>query len=225
MEYEDALATVRVELERLGDPERAIAMAAYMKSDMPCLGVASPDRIPILRRLVAYIPATDRQTYEGVVRSLWRREYREEKYLAIRYARSFPAFIDTESIPLYRTLIVEGAWWDFVDESAVRLVGGALSNDHLMVEPVVRSWIRDADRWLRRTSIICQLAARADTDLSLLADACVANVQDSDFFIRKAIGWALREYAKTDPDWVRCFVAAHREVLSGLSVREATKHL
>ena len=90
---------------------------------------------------------------------------------------------------------------------------------------MVRGGIDDLDRWRRRASIICQVGAKAETDVDLLGDAIVPNLADRDFFIRKAIGWALREHAKTDPDWVRRFVSTHRGELSPLSYREATRHL
>ena len=128
-------------------------------------------------------------------------------------------------LPLYRRLIVEGAWWDLVDDVAIKLVGGALEAERHLVTPVVRAWITDTDMWLRRTSIICQVGHKAVTDTDLLADACVPNMADTEFFIRKAIGWALRDYARTDPEWVRDFVDAHRADMAGLSIREATKHL
>jgi len=89
----------------------------------------------------------------------------------------------------------------------------------------VQTWIDDRDLWLRRTAIICQVAHKGSTDEGLLFDACAARLDEREFFIRKAIGWALREYAKTDPDADRAFVDAHRKEMSGLSVREATKHL
>ena len=89
----------------------------------------------------------------------------------------------------------------------------------------MREWATDDDRWLRRTAVICQVGAKDRTDLDLLSHAIEANLDDRDFFLRKAIGWALRQHARTDPDWVRAFVAAHDDRLSGLSRREALKHL
>ena len=93
------------------------------------------------------------------------------------------------------------------------------------MEPTVRAWATDDDRWLRRTAVIAQVGARERTDLDLLSHAIESNFDDRDFFLRKAIGWALRQYARTDPDWVRAFVAAHDDRISGLSRREALKHL
>lgn len=125
-------------------------------------------------------------------------------------------------ITLHERLIVSGAWWDHVDEISHR-VGELLLAFPAQVRPVVSGWQRADDRWLRRASIICQLGTKADTDRDLLAAAIEANADDPDFFLRKAIGWALRDYARTDPDWVRTFVDTHP--LNPLSVQEATKHL
>ena len=124
-------------------------------------------------------------------------------------------------MPLYDHFVVTGAWWDHVDAVAIALLGPILRQDRSAVEPIVRTWIHDPDRWRRRTSIIVQNGAKSETDTALLADAILASVDDRDFFLRKGIGWALREYAKTDPDWVRAFVDAHEARLSPLSRREA----
>jgi len=216
---------VRSELMAAANPEKAGPMAAYMKTDMPFHGVQKAGRTPILRQLKKQFVPTDRPEYEQAVLALWQMSHREEKYLAIGYAQAFKEFVVVRSMPLYRQMIVEGAWWDFVDGIASWLVGGAMSVDRDECEPIVREWIGDHDMWLRRSSIICQLGRKTGTDTVLLNDACSANLADAEFFIRKAIGWALREYAKTDPDWVRAYVEVHREELSGLSYREATKHL
>jgi 3-methyladenine DNA glycosylase AlkD len=128
-------------------------------------------------------------------------------------------------LDLYRHLIVTGAWWDHVDEIASHLVGGVLASHRAAVTPVVRHWAVDGDPWLRRTSVICQLRHGADTDLDLLRQAIEANVADTSFWLRQAIGWALRQQAKTNPEWVRAEVDRLGGRLSGLSRREALKHL
>jgi 3-methyladenine DNA glycosylase AlkD len=178
-----------------------------------------------MRRLKREYAPRDIGEYHEVVVALWGQPYREEKYLALSYAGAFDEFINSDSMALFQRLVTEGAWWDFVDESAARLVGRVLFKEPSRTEPTIRSWIDDDDMWLRRTSIICQLKHKNNTDTLLLADACTANLADNEFFIRKAIGWALREYAKTDPGWVMRYVEEHRHSLSGLSHREATKHL
>jgi 3-methyladenine DNA glycosylase AlkD len=207
------------------DADKAAPMAAYMKTDMPFYGVQKAGRTPILRTLTRQFSPTNRSEYEAAILTLWNLPHREEKYLAIGFARTFDDFIDIDSLPIYEDLISDGAWWDFVDEVATQLVGRALMKDRPDVEPIIRSWILDDDMWFRRTSIICQLKHKHDTDMRMLDDACTENLADTKFFIRKAIGWALREHAKADPQWVRAYVAEHRDKMSGLSTREATKHL
>ena len=207
------------------DPAKAGPMAAYMKTDMPFYGVQKQGRTPIVRELVRECPPAGRTDYEANVRALWRLEHREEKYLALGYARAFDEYVDLRSIPLFRFLIIEGAWWDLVDEAAIKLVGRALAKDRNGVTPVVEAWIGDEDLWLRRTSIICQIGHKDDVDQTLLAKACEDNFSDDDFFIRKAIGWGLRDHARVAPEWVGDFCDAHRSEMSNLSYREATKHL
>lgn len=126
-------------------------------------------------------------------------------------------------VPLYEQMIVTGAWWDHVDQVAPR-VGQLLNSHPEPVRPLLLRWARAPDRWLRRASIIAQLGAKDRTDAELLSAVIDANVADPEFFVRKAIGRALRDYARTDPEWVREFVTARAGVLSSLSRREATKH-
>ncbi|MEN8238988.1 MAG: DNA alkylation repair protein, partial [Actinomycetota bacterium] len=219
MDDRSLVAAVQPRLQEVADPAKAGSMAAYMKTEMPFYGVQKAGRTAILRQIRSDFAPDDLQEYEAAVLALWDLPHREEKYLAIGYARSFETFISSDSLELYEQLIIEGAWWDFVDEIASHLVGRALFKDRGPTEVEVRSWITSDKMWLRRTSIISQLRHKADTDTGLLDDACTANLADPEFFIRKAIGWALREYAKTNPDWVRSYVAAHRDGLSPLSHR------
>lgn len=107
---------------------------------------------------------------------------------------------------------------------AAHLVGPILRAAPAEVTPIIRSWTTDPDRWIRRTSIICQLGSKDRTDTDLLAAAIESSSTDADFFLRKGIGWALRQHADTDPAWVSAFLASHPE-LSPLSRREASKHL
>jgi 3-methyladenine DNA glycosylase AlkD len=212
-------------LADVANAEKAVGMQAYMKTDMPFYGVQTPARVPILRRLVAEFPPTDRDEYEVLVLGLWDLPHREEKYLALGVAQHYRSFVDTASLPLYRRLIVEGAWWDLVDEVATHLVGHLVVHHPTETWPEVDRWIDGPDMWLRRSAIICQVGAKDMTDAERLFAFCAARLEEKEFFIRKAIGWALREYAKTDPQAVARFAIEHRHRLSGLSFREATKHI
>lgn len=216
---------VRGALAGLANPEKAFGMQAYMKTDMPFYGVQKAGRTPIVREVVRDFAPEDREEYEDLVLALWALPHREEKYIALGVARHFIEFTVPESLPLYRRLIVEGAWWDFVDEVATKLVRSLVLNHPRETWPVVDPWIEDEDMWLRRTAIICQVGLKDDTDPDRLFSFCAARMAEKEFFIRKAIGWSLREYAKTDPEAVAGFATANRDELSGLSYREATKHI
>lgn len=215
----------RRELSAIADARKAREMAAYMKTDMPFFGVQKPERERILRTLKRECPPESRTAYEQSIRSLWNEPERECKYLAIRYARAFPEHIVPASMPLYQRLIVEGAWWDFVDEVAIQLVGPLLLREPDRLEPTMTKWLKAKDLWLRRSAIVVRLKHQDKTNQARLFEACASCLHEEEFFIRKAIGWALREYAKTRPEAVRRFLREHRDSLSTLSFREAAKHL
>jgi 3-methyladenine DNA glycosylase AlkD len=222
------VAEIRDGLAAAGDPARAPQMQAYMKSSLPYRGVSLPVCRRIARRAVADHPPGDRSAFLATVRVLWDDAgYREERYAALALVRDrrYAEYRDPEALPLYRHLVVTGAWWDLVDEAATHLVGPLLLGHPREVRPVVLSWATESDRWLRRTAVICQIGAGSRIDTDLLTRAVDANADDPDFFLRKAIGWALRQHARVDPDWVRAFVADCADRLSPLSRREALKHL
>lgn len=226
------LLDVRARLATVADPTRAPAMQAYMKSTMPFHGVPSTEVRAVVRDVVATHPLTTRDAWESTVRTIYDgATHREERYVALGIARHprYRAFRDPAALELWRHLVTTGAWWDLVDDVASHHVGDTLRRHPDAARPVVQGWATADDLWLRRTAIICQLGHKDATDLELLAYAVDANVEGTrfggEFFIRKAIGWALRQHARVDPDWVRSFVAARESVLSGLTRREALKHL
>jgi len=221
----DAVAHAQSALAARRDPDKAAAMQSYMKTEMPFYGVQKPGREPILRHLVREVAPADREEYEAIVTALWELPHREEKYLAQGVAAGFRQFIVPESLPLYRRFIVEGAWWDFVDETATHMIRELVIDRPEETWPVVDGWVDDDDMWLRRAAIICQVGAKERTDAGRLWRYCASRAHEREFFIRKAIGWALRDYARTDPGAVAGFVDRHRDDLSGLSFREATKHI
>jgi len=220
-----AIDFVQAELARLADPDKAAGMQAYMKTEMPFYGVQKPGRVSILRHLRKTFAPASRMEYEALAVALWELPHREEKYLAQGVATAFKQHIVPKSLPLYTRFIVEGAWWDFVDDAATHMVRELVINNPEATWPVVDHWNDDADMWLRRGSIICQVGAKEHTDTVRLFRNCERRMHEEEFFIRKAIGWALREYAKTDGQAVADFTTRHRDALSGLSYREATKHI
>jgi 3-methyladenine DNA glycosylase AlkD len=221
----EAVAFVAEALAARADPEKATGMQAYMKTDMPFFGVQKPARKEVLRELRARFPVEDARQHETVVRALWAQPHREEKYLAIAFARAEADFIRLDAIPLYRELIIHGAWWDLVDEVAIHLVGRVWKTQRAELSPLMDEWIREEDMWLRRSAIIGQITHKQGTDAQRLFTYCAARMHEREFFIRKAIGWALREYSKIAPVAVRDFLLANRAHLSGLSYREGAKRL
>ena len=228
------VVAVRSALAGAADPERAAGQQRYMKSTMPYRGVTSPQLRALLRPLFAdpsLAPAT-RRVWESDVRALWDgAEYREERYAAIALTghRAARGWQDPDTLGLYRHLVETGAWWDYVDVLAADRVGPILLRHRPIVTQLIRADAVDGHLWVRRTAILAQLKHRGETDLGLLSDVIDANLEGSafgrEFFVRKAIGWALRQHARVDPQWVRAFVEARGDRLSGLARREALKHL
>jgi 3-methyladenine DNA glycosylase AlkD len=222
------VGAVRAALAAAADPMKAPGMRAYMKSSMPYLGVPKPPRELALRPVFAAHRLETMTDWQTAVLRLWRDAgFREERYAAIALTghRPYQVYWTPAALPVYQEMIVTGAWWDYVDELASRRIGPLLAASPETLRPLMLRWSRDPDRWLRRTSIICQLGAKKSTDLDLLYACIEANLDDPDFFLRKAIGWALRQYAWTDPDEVRRYVASRADRLSPLSRREALRNV
>jgi 3-methyladenine DNA glycosylase AlkD len=222
----DLVDDLRERLRAHADPARARAQQAYMKSAIPFLGVARPDQRRVFRAFVRDHPPADRAAWAAGADALWAGAERELRYAAIGWVTGFRGrFLDLEAVPRLERMVREGAWWDLVDDLAANGVGPVVLGHREPMRPVLARWIEDPDVWLRRTAILAQLKHKAQTDAAQLFDLCARQAGERSFWIRKAIGWALREHAKTDPDAVRTFLAAQGDRLSGLSRREAGKHL
>ena len=227
------VGAVRAAFAGAGDPERAAQQQAYMKSALPFVGIGAPALEALLRPLLVEHRFVDRGSWEAAVLELWDdATHREEWYAALALVRhpAYRPWMDPDLLPLLEHLVRTGAWWDVVDEVAAHPVGQVLLDHRRDVTPRMDDWSVDDDSlWVRRTAMLSQLRHGAATDTDLLARVLVANLDDTaygrEFFIRKAVGWALRQHARTDPSWVRTFVRTHDDRLSGLSRREALKHL
>jgi 3-methyladenine DNA glycosylase AlkD len=219
----DLTAAVRSAVRAAADPSLAPGQQAYMKSAMPFLGVRVPEVRRITRGLVREHGVRAAAVLVAAASELWDgATHREERYaatalLGLRQLRGDPSLV-----PLYEHMARTGAWWDHVDELAHRI--SELHDVHpVSTAALVRTWAVDDFLWVRRLAILGQLGRKERVDLDLLADVIEPNRADSEFFIRKAIGWALREVSYVDSAWVKRYVAAHE--LSALSRREALKHL
>jgi 3-methyladenine DNA glycosylase AlkD len=206
------------------DPVRAVATRAYMRDQFPYLGFSRPVQRKLSREVLAGSGTPTEADLTDLSLGCWALDEREYQYFAMdvlrRHIRACGAgFLDTA-----RILITTRPWWDTVDELAAHVVGPLVARFPELVK-TMDAWVADPDLWLVRTAILHQNGYRSATDAQRLFAYCAAQAGHRDFFVRKAIGWALRDYARTDPDAVRDFVEAHRTSLSGLSVREALKHL
>ncbi len=222
------LAKLRRELGREGDATRAAAMQAYMKSPMPFHGVGAPRLRAICKQVFAEHPVGDAAEWRRDVLALWRgARFREERYASIELARDRRArpFQTMEALPMYEEMIVTGEWWDVVDTIASHLLSAILVNEPKKMRRTMLAWSRDANMWKQRSAILCQLPFKAKTDLELLYACIEPSLGRKEFFLRKAIGWALRAYAWTDPEEVARFVRENESRLSPLSVREALKNV
>jgi 3-methyladenine DNA glycosylase AlkD len=222
------IAAIRTGLAAAADPERAPRMQAYMKSAMPYRGVASPLHKPIFKRAIEEHPLPDAVAWAAAVRRLFgEARFREEWYgaLALLAHRLYRDHRTLAALPLYEELIVGGAWWDVVDELATGVLRDLIVANPGEMGIAMREWSGSPSLWKRRSSIISQVGRRRSIDLRLLYDCIEPNLADRDFFIRKAIGWALRDHAWVDPDEVVRYVALNEARLSGLSRREALKNV
>ena len=206
------------------DPDRAVQAAAYMRDQFPFLGIATPARRALNRTVVAGLPRPTRPELQEVVLACWKLPEREYQYFACDWLRTNVAVPGPEFLPVVRTLITTKSWWDTVDALATRFVGGLVER-HPVLSAEMDRWVTDPNLWVARTAILHQLHYGSRTDTDRLFGYCTQQAAHPDFFIRKAIGWALRHYARTDPEAVRRYVQDHRVVLSPLSIREASKHL
>ena len=221
-------ATLRTRLNAIAEPDRAPAMQAYMKSAMPYLGVSTVPLRALRKAVFANLRYADSTDWQRDVLDIWRgAAFREERYAAIELTgiRAARPFQTLDALGLYEEMIVSGAWWDYVDAIATQRLWAILQHDPAAMKRHMLLWARDDDLWKRRSAILVQIKAKAETDLDFLYACIKPSLASKEFFLRKAIGWALRQYAWTDPAEVMRYVAANEGRLSGLSRREALKNI
>jgi len=222
------IRALKKSLRAAADPVKAPAMQAYMKSSMPYLGVQAPQLRRAIREVFAAHQLASFEEWRDAVLELWRTaRYREERYAAIELAgySRYRQFRSMDALPMYEEMITSGAWWDFVDAIATHQLGELLRKHPAEMSAILRQWAAGEDIWKRRSAILAQISFKGDTDLKLLYDCIEPSLGASEFFLRKGIGWALRQYAWTDPAEVIRFVRRHEARLSPLSKREALKNV
>jgi len=206
------------------DPDRAVGARAYMRDQFPFLGIPHPRLAQLDKQVLAGVGPPTGADLVAVALGCWERPEREYQYFACGYLRRFIKVASASLLPTVRTLVLTKSWWDTVDTLAAHTVGPLVTR-HPTLVATMDAWIGDENLWLARTAILHQLRYRDHTDAERLFRYCRAQAGHQDFFIRKAIGWALREYAKTDPIAVTSFVRSQESQLSPLSVREALKNI
>ncbi|MFI8241734.1 DNA alkylation repair protein [Streptomyces sp. NPDC085866] len=206
------------------DPGRAAAMRAYMKDVAPFLGIPTPDRRTLSRTVLAGTPRPDEADCTAVALRCWLLPEREYHYFAVDYLRRHTARCTSAFLPVARYLVTTVSWWDTVDLLAAHVVGALVAADPGLTADM-DAWIADDNLWVARTALLHQLRYKERTDTDRLFAYCLLQSGHPDFFVRKAIGWCLREYAKTDAEAVRGFLARERSRFAPLTVREALKNI
>lgn len=217
----DVVGRLRAAFEPAADPDRAVAMAAYMRDQFAFFGIPTPLRRRLMKEALAGLaPPTERELARIAV-ALWDEPERELQYAGCDLLRRHIGVAGPGFLAVAGTLLRTKPWWDTVDDLAAHTVG-PLVRRHPELVAVMDEWVTSEHLWTARTAILHQLPYGADADAERLFRYCRLRAADTDFFIRKAIGWALRQHAKVDPVAVDRFVDATPE-LSPLSVRESRK--
>ena len=208
-------------LRTAADAEKAASMSAYMRNQFAYLGIPKPEREKLSRE---FMKAIDKTVVDwDFVFTCWEQPEREFQYLACNYLLKVKAALTSADIPSIKRLIVSKSWWDTVD--SLDMLVGDIAKRYPELKDLLLSWSTDENIWIRRIAIDHQLMYKENTDTYLLEQILVNNLGDKEFFINKAIGWSLREFSKTNPDWVRAFIETHRADMAALSIREASKYL
>ena len=200
----------------------AESMSKYMQDKFRFLGVRGATRTEIYKK---YFPdARKTKTIDwDFVENCWNKEEREFQYVVVYYLKAMQKFLKREDISKLKYLIVTKSWWDTVDLLA-KVIGSLVIRiegyDKIMLE-----WSKDSNIWLKRVAILYQLSLKDKIDEIILDKILVNNLGDNEFFINKAIGWALRDYSKFNPEWVREFIKKNKDNMANLSIREASKYI
>jgi len=216
------LAEYQHQLNSAADPTRAEGMSAYMKHQFSFIGIPTPTRRKLIKTIeVSATTQCDESELLELAQTLWQQAEREYHYCAIELLIRAQAKLSLAALAVIEQFICTQSWWDSVDTLASKVVGELARREPVLISQL-DLWQTSPQLWLRRTAILYQLGWKKNTDTERLFQACRVNAADTDFFIRKAIGWALRQYARTDAAAVIDFV--EQTPLSALSRREALKH-
>lgn len=213
---------LRQQLQAIAKEDKKEGMERYMRNQFPFLGVQSVARREVEKEFFKPFARTKEVPFD-TIDWLWAQPEREFKYIALDLLKKKQKYLVYEDIPHLKQLILVDSWWDTVDVMD-RIIGQIGLRDE-RVDDLMLAWSQDDDFWLRRIAIDHQLNRKEATNTELLTQIIENNLGSNEFFINKAIGWSLRQYSKTDADWVRDFIETHRDKLSPLSLREGSKYI
>ena len=200
----------------------AESMSKYMQDKFRFLGIRGATRTEIYKKYFPDARKTKIIDWD-FVESCWNKEEREFQYVVVYYLKAMQKFLKREDISKLKYLIVTKSWWDTVDLLA-KVIGSLVIRiegyDQIMLE-----WSKDNNMWLKREAILYQLSLKEKVDEIILDKILVNNLGDNEFFINKAVGWALRDYSKYNPEWVREFIKKNKDNMANLSIREASKYI
>lgn len=220
----ELVAWVQREFETQQDPEKAIAMTAYMKNRFPFWGIQAPAQERIAKQRYPHLKAWVTADWLGeTALLLYKQPQREFHYFAVGLLRKFHDRLPASFLPTVEQLVITHSWWDTIDPLAYRITGSLVLRFPELL-PTIDLYSRHENLWLRRVAILHQLDFKQKTDVERLFRICTLNAASTEFFIQKAIGWALREYAKTDHAAVIDYVRENHDRLANLSKREGLKH-
>ena len=209
-------------LEARADNARALDMSKYMKNKFEFFGVGASVRNEIWKPYFKEAKKTKKIDWD-FIEICFKHDKRECQYTAAYYLKYMKKFLVEDDIPKLKELVLTKSWWDTVDIFD-KVIGSIIYNNKNLY-PIILEWSKDDNIWLRRVAIDHQLLRKEHTDIQLLEKILINNLNHKEFFVNKAIGWALRDYSKTNPLWVRNFIESHRENMASLSIREASKYL
>ena len=202
--------------------EQAQKMSKYMLNKFEYIGIKTPKRRKIFKNFFKEYKNEEKIDWE-FVNKCWENKYREFQYVAADYLKNMKDKLTRDDIPKLKQLILKKSWWDTIDNLDMTI--GALALKDSNVNKILLEWSLDENIWLKRIAIDHQLLRKEKTNTELLEKILKNNLGQTEFFINKAIGWALRDYSKTNPNWVKNFIEKNREKMAKLSIREASKYL
>ncbi|MEM9090797.1 MAG: DNA alkylation repair protein [Cyanobacteria bacterium P01_F01_bin.53] len=221
LDMEQYLQALQALFSQHADPVKAVPMKKYMRNQFEFLGIKSPEHTRLFKQFVAEHGLPTVAQLEPLILTLWQWPEREYQYLALSFLRRLRSQLAPAIAPTIETLIVEKSWWDTIDSLASHTVGDLYTRYPQEMAVYITRWRSHSNFWLRRTTLLFQLGYKSKTDEALLFSLVRENLGSKEFFINKAIGWALREYSKTAPTAVQQFVETTE--LASLSRREALK--